>query len=150
MTKALQLRKIIQDKLYPEGVKLEFGCEVYDKSDIEWARTKTFIVRNQKNGLEYYTEQDSSLLSIRGGLKEYKILGKPTTLQELLMVLGCVQIYELHIPTNNLHNNKLNLWGYKEENDKKYISKFGVEIDLTKSVENQEDKVLDSLIDLIK
>ena len=94
MSKLNQLKSFIHSVI-PEILEVKFGCEVLDKNEfLDWAKVKTFIVRNPKNGMEYYSENDGSLLSLRGGFKNFKILGRPITLAD------CLRAIDKEIPSS--------------------------------------------------
>ena len=148
MTKALQLRKIIQDKLYPEGVKLEFGCEVITKEKSSIGKIRLIIIKEDRDiqylGDSPYYITDCAYWNGNNIGKKIrvnkviidKILGKPTTVQEVLLILsGAIGVYiSMGLEDKLVIDNR----------------KIRCVLDLTKSVENQEDKVLDSLIELVK
>jgi len=99
MNTPIELRKIIQDKLYPEGVELEFGCRIsVATGNGEQRQGKTVLASYQMlktvNGVaipdycEILTFSGSGFEKNRMEDLDIEILGKPTTLQELLIVLA--------------------------------------------------------------
>jgi len=136
MNKALQLRKIIQDKLYPEGVRLEFGVEVEVsgihklakgfqlKQTIDKAKKEKIVCRyvDEKLTPECYILQN---------------LGTPTTLQELLLAINKKK---MKLPTTISERGDI-----LDSNSGNFI-----QLDLTKTIEKQDNKTLQSLIELVK
>ena len=147
MTKALQLRKIIQDRLYPEGVKLEFGVEVKCKETNE-----IITILEITKGIELRI-RDGMYIS-KGQIKRgmYEILGKPTTLQEILLMIQEEKVEKeyqgvsYHLEGNGRLVERLDGsydgGGYNENTI--------TNIDLTKSIEKQDSDTIQNLIELIK
>ncbi len=147
MTKSKQLRKIIQDKLYPEGVKVEEGVIVQFLNDEyifggednrDYDETIILYEKNE-NGLP--TGEKIVISGKR--VEELKMLGKPTTLRELLLVL-------------NAKTKKVDGMVYVLSSSglliREHISTTEpvADIDLTKTIENQDDEVIEKLIELVK
>jgi len=150
MNKAQQLRKIIQNKLYPEGVKLEFGCRVSIATGAGRQRQgKTVLASYQVvktiNGVttpdyrELLTFSGSGFEKNRIEDLDIEILGKPTTLQEVLLTIG--EKYGIDssgmILERQFGTSEYDCAGIKY-------------LDLKKSIEEQDDDVLDFLIELVK
>lgn len=94
MTIKDKIRAIANERL-PERLKLEFGCEVEIDTDnhrIQLTHKKTLFFLDE-NGWRYYgKEKDGELVQITPNqsdteIKEFTILGKPVTLQEILWML---------------------------------------------------------------
>jgi len=66
-------------------IPLEVGCEFIDTSElIDWAKNVTLQAINNSNGRYHFTEKDGSLFTTTK-IASYENLGKPLTLQNILL-----------------------------------------------------------------
>lgn len=146
-----KLRGAIYKKKYPDGIPLEFGCEV-DYSSTLGEKAIAINVTSDKLLLEdcergccynqtlhevdrFNPEGDTSMYRVN----QIKILGKPITLQDILLVLHpyIKDIYMMHFSSIRM---------YLENRDKK----TRLHIDLSLDPKDYPEETLQALLDLIK
>ncbi len=82
-----KLKQAIQ-KANPEIMELKVGCKVGIANEPKpWAKQAMLVGHNPDNGLMYFAESDGSIFYTRGLKKEYKILGRPITLADVLIAI---------------------------------------------------------------
>ena len=150
--KAKQLRELRNKIIYNGDVPLEFGCEVeidneyyiYIKYETEdFSEDKYFITKIDTNNgygwreIIYNTSVITAFDEIQNNIK---ILGKPVTLQEVLLM---IRNYD-NIDAGSYYKMYTNGEIYNE------VDELFVKIDLTKSVEEQDEEVLDKLLGILK
>ena len=139
-----QLQKRVYEIIYPKGISLEFGCEVITnqykhmgvctliKPDLQ----KDWLVLLNGNTL-YQNE------------KEFKILGKHLSLQEVLRTLSIKPYVEKDINISYMisYLPVLEIETGDDINDLNYDL---FRIDLTKEIKDQDQEVLEKIYQLIK
>lgn len=134
MKKYNELRELVYNIIHPDGIPLEFGCEVNYLGVI-------MAITEIENDEYVRVVSGGSLWKKELFVNNHKILGKPLSLQDVLRAIG--------IPYNDLYIS----WGkymlfHDSREDMKRIE--GIQIDLTKPISSQSEEVLDKLIELIK
>ena len=151
MKKVQELRKLVNKKL-PERLKLETGCEFIPHNKtahLSCCRKYTILeeckdrrVADLKDAPYYYVDEfhyskNRQQLINKVLIKE--ILGKPVSLQEILLLIH-TNIKNDDISYSDGYDAIMGLC-YRDER---------TSLDLTKEIEDQNNDVLQSLIDLIK
>jgi len=134
----LELRKAIQEILYPYGViPLEFGCEGLNKEKSDCVYSKVTM-----HSLGYVHTID--LIEDNGNfweigkckIKNFKNLGKPSTLEDLMRALPQLELEFIDLLGKNLYIS------YEDHESIKY--------DLSKTPETQTQEVINQLIEILK
>lgn len=146
MTNALKLRAKVYEKIHPDGIPLEFGCEVKKKGakavgtivGMEWCgkENKYRVLYGVARGLSV----NHRLLSSA----EIEVIGKSLTLQDVLRAMDG-KIY---------HGEQLILFWTGKNYEKPCLNMknkkgtYTISIDLTNDIEDQED-VCKQLLELL-
>lgn len=133
MSKYEQLRKLVYSHIYPDGIPLEFGCEVETSGFTNWVMvSKDQAVKQDILGKEMYLGYPTH--------GKHKILGRPLELRDVLLAVE--EEFNLSIQSDELTFYPL----HPETPNKEEWFDF----DLTKPISEQDDEVLEKLIELIK
>lgn len=143
-TKAEELREL-RDKIIHNGdVPIDFGCEVKleDYSD----RIQVLEVLHDDSMWCRFADEDNWFDRIDkiDPYATYKILGKPTSWGEVLRMLNRE---DNHVVDLVFCNEKYAIQSNSTHNGKPIIY---IELDLTKSPEEQEPEVIEKLVKLLK
>ena len=146
MTTAQKLRAKIHSINHPDGIPMGRGTQVFwNDEPKEWAQVATFVGAHPTNGVNYFIEADGSLY--HSTKDEYEILGKPLTLQDVLRALkirGYMYEFDSRFDFNGEIAELRAVLGKSDGCDA-----VDMPYDLTKEIEDQDEEVLESLIELL-
>ncbi len=140
------LRKLCYDTIYPDGIPLEFGCEVGDSGkDCQYVCeivSGVIISVEHRNNWNYFTLMDGYVICEEDLSCCGKILGRPLSLQDLLRV---IRKHELKINITAHY-----LYIEYTERAAPEVRKKRCDLKLNTPISEQPEEVLEKLIELIK
>lgn len=139
-----KLQKRVNEILHPKGIPLEFGCETKQGVVIS--------VRKYK-GWDFITYDGDT--GLKGGVyNSDKILGKPTTLQDLLRCIHIRKTFELTIDLQGYFASYIGQDTYEVVHETMERTHFPqhnnlTKIDMEKDIKDQDEEVLQGIYKLI-